>query len=186
MSSVVEAPVTEEDASFDSGVKLETAESDEATAIGSGASGQDEEVTVDQYSNEARVYHSKYAELSQAYNDKRYAYCREGCLDLLTEPNLPQYTRIQTLQMISTIVFPEHAEELLREADDLLSEMDAAKFQVQLLKEDNEKMKRDLAVWRGDGTLDPYTPTQEWEELHEMIVQEREGADYKPAADREN
>lgn len=53
------------------------------------AEADDPEATRD-YSNEARTY--------MAIHDlgRHYEY-REGCLDLLTEPNLPLWTRVQTL-----------------------------------------------------------------------------------------
>ncbi|TKA21641.1 hypothetical protein B0A50_08830 [Salinomyces thailandicus] len=122
------------------------------------------------YSNEARVYHCRYAELSEAHDNGRYYYCRDGCLDLLTEPRLPLYTRVQTLQMVSTLFHPTSAEAFLDEAQQLLDEeMDPSKFQVILLKEDNGCMKADLKIWRdkrgttgGEGEQDDAEPSAEW------------------------
>ncbi|CZT23273.1 uncharacterized protein RCC_08984 [Ramularia collo-cygni] len=98
-----------------------------------------------QYSNEARAYHARYAELSEAHDNGAYNACREGCLDLLTEPNVPHYTRIQVLQMLSTILAPPAADSCLQEAATILAKMDNTKFQVQLLARDNEMMQADLA-----------------------------------------
>lgn len=78
-----------------------------------------------------------------------YDTCKEGCLDLLTEARIPRYTRIQTLQMVSTLFKPALAEDCLHRAAKVLESMDASTFQVVVLKEDNEKMLADLMVWRG-------------------------------------
>lgn len=101
-----------------------------------------------QYSNEAKVYHARYADLDQAYDERRLDACREGCLELLTEPRLPLFTRIQTLQMLSTLLKPASAEACLEEAESILRGMDGNTFQVQLLQEDNERMQADLGMWR--------------------------------------
>ncbi|KAK4550635.1 hypothetical protein LTR36_000214 [Oleoguttula mirabilis] len=99
-----------------------------------------------EYSNEARVHHCSYAELSQTLDNHRYEYCHEGSLDLLTEPNHPLYTRIQTLQIASTIVLLAAGQDFLKEAGQILAGMDQSEVQVRLLEEDNEIMKADLAV----------------------------------------
>ena len=43
---------------------------------------------------------------------------------------------------------PAGAEGLLEEAQEVLTEMDQSKYQVLLLKEDNDKMIADLKMWR--------------------------------------
>lgn len=51
--------------------------------------------------------------------------------------------------MLSTILFSQAAaEDALNEAQEILERLDASKFQVALLKEDNLKMQRDLYDWR--------------------------------------
>ncbi|KJY01896.1 hypothetical protein TI39_contig274g00004 [Zymoseptoria brevis] len=101
-----------------------------------------------QYSNEARVYHCRYAALSEAHDLGQYNICREGSLDLLTEPNLPLYTRVQVLQMVSTLMHPLRAESFLDDAAHLLANMDSTLYPVQLLTHDNEMMQADLQTWR--------------------------------------
>ena len=94
-----------------------------------------------EYSNEARVYHARYADLDHAHDERRFDACREGCLELLMEPRLPLFTRIQTLQMLSTLLKPAAAEVCLQQAERALQSMDGSTFQVQLLREDNENMQ---------------------------------------------
>ncbi|KXT10337.1 hypothetical protein AC579_1036 [Pseudocercospora musae] len=74
--------------------------------------------------------------------------CREGCKDLLTEPNLPRHIRVHTLHILSTILTESGAEQCLKDAAEVLSQMDATDYQVQLLKSDNDKMLADLQTWR--------------------------------------
>lgn len=97
-----------------------------------------------QYSNEARVYHARYAELSQAHDEGRYDYCREGSLDMLMEPRVPRYTRVQILQMVSTLLSPAGAKSCLQEANSILMDGDPESRATQLLLDDNQKMWRDL------------------------------------------
>lgn len=52
--------------------------------------------------------------------------------------------------MVSTLVNPATAESLLKDADEVLDEMDPTKVQVRLLKDDNERMKADLRKDRDD------------------------------------
>ncbi|KAK4498771.1 hypothetical protein PRZ48_009281 [Zasmidium cellare] len=103
-------------------------------------------VRLPEYSNEARVYHARYDELSEAHDRGDYNMCKQSCLDLLLEPRIPRYTRIQTPQMLSTTLSPDQAETCLHEAQGILDNMDKTKFQVQLLIDDNEKMLADLAT----------------------------------------
>lgn len=42
------------------------------------------------YSNEARAYMARYEYLSEAHDLGEYEECREGCLDLLSEPRIPR------------------------------------------------------------------------------------------------
>lgn len=69
-------------------------------------------------------------------------------MDLLTEPRIPLWTRIQTLQMLSTLLQPAGAEMYLTEADHVLGLLDPHDFRTQLLQDDNRKMKADREVWR--------------------------------------
>ncbi|KAK4974236.1 hypothetical protein LTR42_004875 [Elasticomyces elasticus] len=143
-----------------------------------------------EYSNEARVYHCKYAELVEAYDNQAYDYCREGCLDLLLYPNIPRNTRIQTLHLVSTLVHSGQAMSFLEDAQAVLSEMDEAKEHVRTLKQDNEQMMKDLDVWREQepslerleedaiGLLEGDKPSQQWlkldREYEEMLKQKLE------------
>ena len=77
----------------------------------------------------------------------RHNECREGCLDLLTEPRIPRWTRIQTLQMVSTVSQPAQQHAHLKQAASLLEEMDADLWEVRLLKGDNDKMFASLEWW---------------------------------------
>ncbi|KAK3643575.1 hypothetical protein LTR56_010085 [Elasticomyces elasticus] len=147
-------------------------------------------VTAWENSNEARVYHCKYAELVEAYDNQAYDYCRAGCLDLLLYPNIPRNTRIQTLHLVSTLVHSGQAMSFLEDAQAVLSEMDEAKEHVRTLKQDNERMMKDLEVWRGQepsqesleedaiGLLEGDKPSQQWlkldREYEEMLKQKLE------------
>lgn len=57
---------------------------------------------------------------------------------------MPIGTRVQILQMLSTLVGPTVAESYIQEAASILAQLDQRNFQVQLLTGDNEKMQRDL------------------------------------------
>nr|OQO22622.1 hypothetical protein B0A51_10608 [Rachicladosporium sp. CCFEE 5018] len=103
---------------------------------------------IEEYSNEARMYHARYAELSSFHDFARYAECLEGCKDLLTEPRIPLWTRIQTLQMMSTIVAPVIAEDCLEDASHVLGMLNPNDFRTKLLREDNNNMIADINVWR--------------------------------------
>ncbi|KAK4899074.1 hypothetical protein LTR27_003304 [Elasticomyces elasticus] len=126
------------------------------------------------YSAEARVYHCRYEDLSETLDRGEHDLCLQGCLDLLTEPRIPRYTRIQTLQMLSTLLPPAHAAVCLKDAEVLLEAMDSAKFQVQSLREDNDRMRKDLEIWRdagpGEGERDDGGPSKKWFE-HDREVQ---------------
>lgn len=70
------------------------------------------------------------------------------------EPNLPYGTRVQTLQMVSTLFAPPAAESCIQEAASILARLDQRNFQVQLLTGDNEKMQRDLDDVQGRNGVD--------------------------------
>ncbi|KAK5705123.1 hypothetical protein LTR97_002238 [Elasticomyces elasticus] len=145
---------------------------------------EEEVIPTWEYSNEARVYHCKYSELAEAYLNHAYDYCRDGCLDLLLEPNLPQGTRIQTLHLVSTLVHSDRALSFLQDAEAVLNELDQEKWQVRLLKQDNVQMVKDLEMWRlqeplGQGVEgDDDMPSHQWVEFNrkyqEMVKQELE------------
>jgi hypothetical protein len=105
-----------------------------------------------EYSNEARTYHARYEALSGAHDEGRLNECREGCLDMLTEPRLPLWTRIQVLQMLSTLFQPAGAEGCLSEAAELLDDIEEdtenEAWQTRVLRRDNANMVSDLTVWR--------------------------------------
>lgn len=123
-----------------------------------------------EYSAEARAYHARYDEvsvanpfmrqrltlsqLSQVHDEGRFDFCREGCLDLLTEPRIPYWTRIQTLQMLSTIMKPDTADECLARADAIINLLDPKDFRTPLLRSDNNNMKADLGIWRAKRGLE--------------------------------
>jgi len=108
--------------------------------------------TLFEYSNEARTYHARYESLSEAHDMGRLNECREGCLDMLTEPRLPLWTRIQVLQMLSTLFQPAGAEGCLLEAAKLLHDIEEdtenEAWQTRVLRRDNQNMISDLTVWR--------------------------------------
>jgi hypothetical protein len=108
--------------------------------------------TVFEYSNEARTYHDRYQSLSEAHDMGRLNECREGCLDMLTEPRLPLWTRIQVLQILSTLFQPAGAEDCLLEAakilDDIEEDTENEAWQTRVLRRDNQDMISDLTVWR--------------------------------------
>jgi hypothetical protein len=81
------------------------------------------------------------------YEADRYDECREGCLALLAEPELVRVTRVQTLQMASTVTQPAQQYAHLKEAASLLDEMDADLWEVRLLKADNDKKFAGLEWW---------------------------------------
>lgn len=105
-----------------------------------------------EYSNEARTYHARYQALSEAHDEGRKNECREGCLDILTYPRLPLWTRIQILQMLSTLLQPAGAEDCLSEAakllDDIEKDTENEAWQTGVLRQDNNNMISDLTVWR--------------------------------------
>lgn len=69
----------------------------------------------------------------------------------MTEPRLPRYTRIQTLQMLSTLLPTGLAADCLTEAGSILGEMDQSQIQVQLLTQDNRSMEADVQIWKKKG-----------------------------------
>jgi hypothetical protein len=89
-------------------------------------------------------------QLSILHDLGRHNECREGCLDLLTEPRIPLWTRIQTLQMVATLLPPAPAEDCLNKAAGVIEMMDptSSMWQTRLLKGDNNKMLADLNGWR--------------------------------------
>lgn len=87
-------------------------------------------------------------QLSKAHDIGRYSACREGCFDILTEPRLPNWTRIQILQVLSTLLQPAGAEDCLLKVETLLDKMDDDKWQSRALRSDNRKMMADITVWR--------------------------------------
>lgn len=67
---------------------------------------------------------------------------------MLMEPRIPRWTRIQVLQMLSTLLGPAGAEDCLTKAGKMMDRMDESKFQTRLLREDNNMMLADLNAWR--------------------------------------
>ena len=68
-------------------------------------------------------------------------------MKLLTEPRIPLWTRIQTLQLLSTMLELSGGEQCLDEGDQLIDILNPDEFQSQLFHEDNRKMKADRMVW---------------------------------------
>lgn len=58
------------------------------------------------------------------------------------------WTRIQTLQLLSTMLQPAGAKQCLKEADRVLDILKPDHYQTQLLRDDNRKMKADRELWR--------------------------------------
>jgi cell division FtsZ-interacting protein ZapD len=82
-----------------------------------------------------------------------YTWCREHCLNFLTEPRIPLWTRVQTLQLLSTLSQPAGAEQCLNEADQIIDIFNPEQLQTKLLREDNRKMKADMMAWRVEHNL---------------------------------
>lgn len=74
-------------------------------------------------------------------------------MKLLTEPRIPLWTRIQTLQLLSTMNQPAGAEQCLKEADQIIDMLNPEQLQTRLLREDNDKMKADMMAWRVEHNL---------------------------------
>jgi hypothetical protein len=74
-------------------------------------------------------------------------------MELLTEPRIPLWTRIQTLQLLSTLNQPAGAEQCLKEADQIIEMLNPEQLQTRLLREDNRKMKADMMAWRVEHNL---------------------------------
>ncbi|KAK3114822.1 hypothetical protein LTR53_006475 [Teratosphaeriaceae sp. CCFEE 6253] len=137
----------------------------------------DDRSSIREYSAEARVYHCRYNDLSEAHDRGENGTCRQGCLELLTEPRLPRFTRIQTLQMLSTLVNPQAAEGCLHDAAKVLDLIDGSEVPVQMLREDNGLMLRDLAIWgAGSRAGGDDKPSEEWVQ-HDREVQRSLEAD---------
>lgn len=117
-------------------------------------------------SAEARTYHAYHDEviwapglltpelatnppkLQRAHLRGHCTWCRDNCMNLLTEPRIPLWTHIQTLQLLSTMLELSRREQCLDESDQLIAILNPDKFQTQLLREDDRKMKSDTMVWR--------------------------------------
>lgn len=67
---------------------------------------------------------------------------------MLLEPRIPRWTRIQVLQLLSTLLEPAGAEDCLTKAGKMMDRMDESKFQTRLLREDNNMMLAGLNAWR--------------------------------------
>jgi hypothetical protein len=87
-------------------------------------------------------------QLSEAHDQGRHDECREGSLNLLSNPRILRWTRIQTQQMLSMLFQLAGAELCLLGVEDMFKQMDMTKFQNQLLQDDNNKMLADLRRWR--------------------------------------
>jgi cell division FtsZ-interacting protein ZapD len=74
-------------------------------------------------------------------------------MNLLLEPRIPLWTRIQTLQLLSTLNHPAGAEQCLNEADQIIDMLNPEQLQTRLLREDNRKMKADMMAWRVEHNL---------------------------------
>lgn len=64
-------------------------------------------------------------------------------MKFLAMPRIPLWTRIQTLQLLSTMFQAAGGGQCLEEAEQLIDKLDPNQFQTQLLREDNRKMKAD-------------------------------------------
>lgn len=170
-------PVQEQEGDF-LDLRDQAAAEDQRTEEGPEREKFDERRPMKGYSNETWGYHAQYAEVScahhicrdrgvstvslisyvpranpirksQAHDQGRGEICREGCcLNLLTESRPPRYTRIQILQMASTLFHPNTAENMLQEAATILQATDQSCHKVQALTEDDELMLVDLQTWR--------------------------------------
>jgi hypothetical protein len=86
-------------------------------------------------------------QLMDLYGADRFDECRKACLELLAEPDLSLFTRIQTLQVAATVSQPARTAARLDEAASLLEQMDADMWQVRFLKANNDKRLGDLVDW---------------------------------------
>jgi hypothetical protein len=142
----------------------------EPHAFGVSRDNADQE-TIEEYSAESRTYHAYYDEVgtseytpSELLADNNhssnvpnllghYTWCRDHCLHLLLEPRIPLWTRIQTLQLLSTMLQPAGGEQCLTEADQIIDKLNPDQFQTKLLREDNRKMMADREAWRVEHNL---------------------------------
>lgn len=83
-----------------------------------------------------------------SYDEGRYDECRVGSLYLLLEPRLPFWTRIKTLQMVSTLLEPAGAEGCLQQAEAVIKLCDPDDFRTALFRDDNAEMVDDVVQWR--------------------------------------
>ncbi|KAM0692214.1 hypothetical protein Q7P36_008415 [Cladosporium allicinum] len=132
---------------------MEASDDSQNTSSDSGDPPIDDKEAPEEYSAESRTYHAYFDELQRAHVRGHYTWCRDHCLTLLLEPRIPLWTRIQTLQLLSTLCQPAGAEQCLQDADRVLDILDPEAFQTKLLQGDNRKMKADREVDRVENNL---------------------------------
>ncbi|KAI7468282.1 hypothetical protein KC357_g6798 [Hortaea werneckii] len=106
------------------------------------------------YSNTARMFHSWNAHLRSLYRGKKYRECREGCLHLLESPYVPHYTRIETLQLLSSVAGSADLAQLyLEDAKSRLEKLDSSKEYVQILLSENRIMMETVESHKASGDI---------------------------------
>ncbi|KAI6851359.1 hypothetical protein KC332_g4190 [Hortaea werneckii] len=106
------------------------------------------------YSNTARMFHSWNAHLRSLYRGKKYRECREGCLRLLESPYVPNYTRIETLQLLSSVAGSADLAQLyLEDAQSRLEKLDSSKEYVQVLLSENRIMMDTVEAYKASGDI---------------------------------
>ncbi|KAI7270662.1 hypothetical protein KC345_g7382 [Hortaea werneckii] len=93
------------------------------------------------YSNTARMFHAWNEHLRGLYRGGKYRECREECLHLLESPYVPNYTRIETLQLLSSVAGSAGLAQLyLEDAQRRLEKLDKSKEYVSVLLSENRIM----------------------------------------------
>ncbi|KAI6867878.1 hypothetical protein KC323_g3315 [Hortaea werneckii] len=93
------------------------------------------------YSNTARMFHAWNEHLRSLYRGGKYRECREECLHLLESPYVPNYTRIETLQLLSSVAGSAGLAQLyLEDAQRRLEKLDNSKEYVSVLLSENRIM----------------------------------------------
>ncbi|KAI7155142.1 hypothetical protein KC349_g7195 [Hortaea werneckii] len=93
------------------------------------------------YSNTARMFHAWNKHLRGLSRGGKYRECREECLHLLESPYVPGYTRIETLQLLSSVSGSAALAQLyLEDAQRRLDKLDSSKKYVSILLNENRTM----------------------------------------------
>ncbi|GAB1725349.1 hypothetical protein NU195Hw_g4096t1 [Hortaea werneckii] len=106
------------------------------------------------YSNTARMFHAWNEHLRSLYRGGKYRECREECLHLLESPYVPNYTRIETLQLLSSVAGSAGLAQLyLEDAQRRLEKLDNSKEYVQILLSENRIMMETVEAYKASGDI---------------------------------